>query len=110
MLKLYDQIKYLLLQHPELRDSDKKLQWYIWGTQGFIVNGNLSYEAFLNSRLISSETIRRTRQKIQETFPDLRSSHYVQLAKDKKRRTKSTFVYKEPMRYRYEGNNAIPIR
>ncbi|TVL99539.1 MAG: hypothetical protein CV087_17420 [Candidatus Brocadia sp. WS118] len=104
-MKLYDKIKLLLIQHPELRDSDKLLQWRIWAQQGHVMNGSLSFESFMNNHLISTETIRRTRQKVQENFPELRSSTRIQQFKDKKRRTKGSFVYKEPFKVvKYEGN------
>lgn len=105
-MKLYDKIKLLLHQDPKLRDSDKLLQWRVWAQQGHIMNGSLSFESFMNQRLISSETIRRTRQKVQENFPDLRSSVRIQKFKDEKRRSKGTFVYREPLRVQYRGNTA----
>ena len=106
-MKLFDKVKLLLIQDPKLRDSDKLLQWRVWAQQGHVMNGALSFESFMNHHLISSETIRRTRQKVQENFPDLRSSERIQKFKDAKRKTKGTFVYREPLKVRYEGNTAI---
>lgn len=106
-MKLYDRIKHLLHEDPKLRDSDKLLQWRIWAQQGHVMNGSLSFESFMNHHLISSETIRRTRQKVQENFPDLRSSERIQKFKDEKRKTKSTFVYREPFKVvKFEGGIA----
>lgn len=102
---LFDKIKYLLIQDPSLRDSDKLLQWRIWAQQGYVMNGSISFECFMNNHLINTETVRRTRQKVQENFPDLRSSERIQKFKDTKRKTKGTFVYREPLKVvKYEGN------
>lgn len=88
-----------------MRDSDKLLQWRVWAQQGHVMNGSLSFESFMNHHLISSETIRRTRQKVQENFPDLRSSTRIQKFKDEKRKSKGTWVYREPLKVvKYEGN------
>lgn len=105
-MKLYDKIKLLLHEHPELRDSDKLLQWRLWARQGYVMNGTLSFESYMKHALLSPETIRRTRQKVQQDFPDLRSSVRIQKFKDEKRRTKGTFVYREPLKVRYEGDKA----
>lgn len=45
----------------------------------------------------SVETIRRTRQKIQETHKALRSSQTVQETKNEIARQKGTFIYREPI-------------
>lgn len=109
MTKLYDSIKILLKEYPYLRDSDKKLQWKVWQIQGYISHDTLSYGNFMNAKLISTETIRRTRQKIQEKCPELRGSLKVQALRDRKRKTKGTFIYREPIIYRFDGTKAIPV-
>jgi len=70
MRKVYDVLKEMLVNKPELRNSDKKLAWEFWSKQGAIKNGFLSKEDFL-SGAENYETIRRCRQKIQETYPEL---------------------------------------
>ena len=90
-----------------MRDSDKKLQWYLWQTQGFIRNDILTYEDFMKIGILSTETIRRTRQKVQEDHPELQSSPGVRSMKEKKRKTKGTFVYREPIHYEFKDGVAI---
>lgn len=97
MNKLYDLIKTILTEEPEMRNSDRKLIWRVWETQNVLKwdgygNKYMTYNGFLDAE--NTETIRRTRQKIQEHCPDLKSCESVQKAKDEKRRTKGTFVYK----------------
>lgn len=108
-MKLYDTIKHLLQINPELRDSDKKLQWNIWAQQGYVKGDVMTYEAFMKNTLINPETIRRTRQKVQEKHPELQASKSVQLERNKKRKTKGTWIYREKINYRFEGDSAIPI-
>lgn len=106
-MKLYDKIKLLLHQDPALRDSDKLLQWRIWAQQGYVMNGAISFECFMNHHLINTETVRRTRQKVQEKCPELRSSERIQKFKDEKRRSRGTFPYREPFKVvKFEGGIA----
>jgi hypothetical protein len=96
MVKTYDLIKNLLTKYPELRDSDKKLIWAVWQEQG-LVGGEpvdyISYDNFMKAE--NMETIRRTRQKLQETFCDLRGSLPVQKIRREKMQSKGTFIYRE---------------
>jgi hypothetical protein len=98
-VRLYDFIKNQLEKFPELRDSDKKLTWVIWGSLGFLYGvppyQHLTKEAFMKAP--STETIRRTRQKIQELHKELRSSQTVEEAKIEKEHEKGTFVFREPI-------------
>jgi hypothetical protein len=98
--KLYDLIKQLLTDYPQMRDSDKVLIWEVWGRLGFVTR-DLYWGSVLTSEKFwdatSPESIRRCRQKIQEKHPELRSSKKVQEAKDRKEATKSTFIYREPV-------------
>ena len=101
-MKLYDHIKDLLKFSSEYRNSDKKLIWKIWEDEGLISNSftdgeSLSYESYLDCT--SQETIRRTRQKVQADFPELRSDKKVQSMKDKKRSTGGNFVYHEDIKF-----------
>lgn len=91
-MKLYDHIHNLLSEHAELRDSDKKLAWVIWQKQGVVVDGRMSQEGFMRAEHF--ETIRRTRQKVQEDHEELKSNPLVQAFKDEKQETKGMFVYR----------------
>jgi hypothetical protein len=92
--KVYDQVKEILVDRSECRDSDKKLLWTYWKRTGLITDqGTISYDSYLNAT--SSETITRSRRKIQELHPELRSSKQVQKEKDEKEKTKGTFIFRE---------------
>jgi hypothetical protein len=95
--KTYNEIKTLLEESPELRDSDALLQWEFWKRQGAIKTSTIGNEFLTKTDYVgkakSSETIRRTRQKIQEKFTHLRSSNKVQELKDDKRGDKGMFVF-----------------
>lgn len=87
-------VKYLLIKYPHLRDSDNKLIANIWHEQigkdkaiEFTAFDFLS--SFSNGNLISPESIRRIRQKIQEQNPELRGLSY------KKRKIKGEEFKKE---------------
>ena len=108
-MKLYDQIKFLLIKHPYLRDSDRKLQWKIWETQGYVKGDILTYGNFLNGKLVNPESCRRTRQKVQERFPELQASILVQKERMKKRKTKGTFIFREKIQYKFEGDKAVQL-
>lgn len=93
-MKLYEKIKSLLNDSPELKDSDMKLFWRIWTSQGLTSFGQISEDQFMHEA-IHPETIRRTRQKVQAEHPELQSSESVKLAKKAIEDTKGTFVYRE---------------
>jgi len=92
-MKTYDLIYKLLSENPKLRDSDRLLMWRIWELTGAVVDGIMTKEGFMNSEHF--ETIRRTRQKVQEDHESLRSSPLIQAFKDEKESSKGTFVYRE---------------
>lgn len=108
-MKLYDKIKSLLTHNPLLRDSDKRLQWSVWQMQGYVSNNVLTYDSFMTGKLINPETIRRTRQMVQADNKNLQSSEGIQVLRNKRRKSKGTYVFREQLNYRYEGNTAIQI-
>lgn len=92
--KLYSLIKTLLTDYPELRDSDRKLKWKVWKDLGFAqVYG--TNDMFKTGWMITEdnymeapndESIRRCRQKIQETHEELRGTPKVRkLRKEKEK-------------------------
>lgn len=95
-LKLYDVVMRLLEEFPPLRDSDRKLLWNVWGELGYLTGRAILREDFMVAPHF--ESVRRTRQKIQEKHPDLRSSQSVMEAKIDKQATKSTFIYREQIK------------
>lgn len=94
-LRLYDYIKKLLEDYPALRDSDKKLIWNVWGSLGYLTGRVIIREDFMKAP--SHETIRRTRQKIQELNPHLRSSQTVMEAKIDIAAQRGTHIFREPI-------------
>jgi hypothetical protein len=104
--KIYDLIKELLTDYPELRDSDKKLRWNIWSRSGFIRGTRVlagSPFSFITEedymKAPNDETIRRCRQKIQELHPELRSSKFVQDKKELIERQRGTHIFREQIRF-----------
>lgn len=81
ILKIKEAVTSLLEKHPHLRDNDNKLIATIWRLEvgkenidGLSALGFLIYVA--EGRLSSAESIRRSRQKIQEDRPELRGTNY----------------------------------
>ena len=95
--RIYDLVKELLTDYPELRDSDKKLIWKVWFNLGLVVFGDqpmfIRFDNFMKAP--STESIRRCRQKIQEHFPELRGSKAVQKARAEKAEENGTFIFRE---------------
>ena len=73
-------VKHLLTIKPHLRDSDERLIATIWYHEAELLEGDKSavdlLNHFVDGRLSSTESIRRSRQKIQEDFPNLRGQAY----------------------------------
>lgn len=74
---------YFLEKHPHLRDDDNKLIANIWNREmkgmGIDPAVATSFELlglYAAGKLTNSETIRRSRQKIQEEQPELRGNNY----------------------------------
>ncbi len=95
-MKLYDLIKKLLIENPELRDSDKKLMWKVWQIEGIVSDGSIAYDSFIERKTTSPESIRRCRQKIQETTPSLGAtkSRTREVRKEIERQ-RGTFIYRD---------------
>ena len=75
-------VEHLLIEFPETRDNDRLLMFKVWAEQ----NPKIRTEEYLlwdfakefieHSKFSDPETIRRTRQKIQEKNSNLRGSSY----------------------------------
>lgn len=98
-MKLYDLVKQGLQDYPELRDNDKKLQWYIWWKCGFVKQTQwgtiISREMFYMAP--NGDSITRASRKVREDHPELDSSKEVKAFKDKKEATKGMFIYHEKL-------------
>ena len=75
-MKLYDVVKQMLEEYPQLRDSDRKLIWNLWHKKGILEGEGkkttISFENFMTAP--HPESIRRVRQKIQEQHPHLKAT------------------------------------
>lgn len=86
-MKTYDLIKKLLTEHPDLRNSDKRLIWAVWETQGLSTT-YITKQDFLDKAELP-ESVRRARQEIQSKHPELRGTAH----DDKKESMKGAFVF-----------------
>ena len=69
----------LLQKWPEMRDNDRQLMLNVWAFQdGGLIDLRFKDFAndFKNGKYADPESIRRTRQKIQELHPELRGKTY----------------------------------
>ena len=81
--KTRDLVIHYLEEHEHLRDNDEKLIATIWKLELYRNNINPKsitafdfLQLFANGKLTNPESIRRSRAKIQETFPLLRGDKY----------------------------------
>ena len=78
-LKIKDRVKEMLEKYPYLRDSDERLLANLWHydceRKGITeLSGFLRH--YSTGDMTNSESVRRSRQKIQEDFPELRGKSY----------------------------------
>jgi hypothetical protein len=92
-MRSYNLIKKLLQENPELRNDDKLLQWKVWEIEGSVKNDCMYYSDFKNAS--NPETLRRTRQKIQELFPELGPTETIKNLRRKRQEQKGTFIYRD---------------
>lgn len=78
MNKIKPMVSHLLLTVDETRDDDNLLIANIWKKQIMLNGGGEFFEHFLTNKLASAETIRRTRQRLQEQNIGLRGKKYNQ--------------------------------
>ena len=82
-LNITSTVKMLLHKYPETRDNDNTLLVKVWAeekpeikTEGYsLATFTLSFK---KGEFSSSESVRRTRQKLQQEFPELRGKNYVE--------------------------------
>lgn len=83
-------VQRLLEEQPALRDNDNLLMSRIWKEQSNILN---FFQRFESGKLHSPESIRRTRQKLQEEFPHLRGELY-EVRQKRQEKVKQELGYK----------------
>lgn len=83
LVTMSKRIEKLLKQHRHLKDDDMKLVANVWhqdlikiGKDPYVITAFDMLQAFAMGKLSNTETIRRTRQKIQELHPSLRGKSY----------------------------------
>ena len=80
LLKIKDQVKVLLEQYPQLRDSDRKLIATFWakelGTELKYLSGEELLRKYAAGKLTTAASIVRDRAKLQELHPSLRGELY----------------------------------
>jgi len=72
-MKTYEKVKIILQETPFTRNSDNELFWEYARRRGMTLDGTISKEDFMHIRF---ETLRRCRQQIQKSHPELRGSNY----------------------------------
>lgn len=102
MNKVRPKIEALLKSKPHLRDDDRRLIASVWYREANVRMTHLSAEEFLHKyadkKLTSAETIRRTRQKIQEEIPELRGNTYHKRQTKDQERTLEELGYRQPFK------------
>lgn len=84
-------VQQLLTDHPEMRDNDYLLMVTIWKTKSNWFN---FFKMFVNGELDCPETIRRSRQRVQQLHPELRGKVY-ELRQQNQNKIKQELGYKE---------------
>lgn len=94
-MKVYDRVKDILIRSPQTRNDDKPLIWQFWMEQmGKDKSFSLiTFKEFM--KCTHPETIRRTRQKIQEVHPELGPSESVEAGRAEKESWGGNFVFYE---------------
>lgn len=109
-MNIYDLVKKLLTEKPELRDSDKKLLIKVWMEEGVFHKAHIEgteiwdnnyFFNFSNFYLkaTSAESITRARRKVQEQHPELRAEIEVEQARKDKEEQKGLFIFKDKPNY-----------
>jgi hypothetical protein len=87
--KTSKKVKLILSKLPECQDDDNRLTAKFWrkelagmGLDPFNITGSDLLAVLANGELTSSESIRRSRQRIQELNPNLRGKNYSERQKN----------------------------
>lgn len=107
-----DEVRHWLHHRPDSRDSDEKLCALIWWGEmkalGMIdTTAQKLLTALSNGKFTSPESIRRTRQKIQEEEPELRGKSYV-ARKAHTKKVKEQLGYAKPLHPNYRRSAHDP--
>lgn len=107
-MKTKETIKMLLEKYPSLKDSDNRLVVNYWNLElqhkGFDVSKMSASDLmkmYADSKLTNTESIRRSRQKLQQEHPELRGKIY------NLRQGKEQDKWKENLGYHVDKINKI---
>lgn len=78
-------VESLLRKYPWLRENDRKLYLAVLWKRGYDLNVSITH-FFNDNSYPSTETVRRTRQKVQEKFPELRPEGEVKAMREQAER------------------------
>lgn len=104
MGKTYDNVKKILIENRQARNSDHRLIWEYAIETGIIkgkkyvprqlryLTDKISYAQFCNLPL---ETITRCRRKLQSLYPELRANEFTKRWRHEKEKTKGLFIFKD---------------
>jgi hypothetical protein len=103
MAKTHDLVKKVLIDSEQARNSDKECIWQVYKRIGAVKDVEwfgdreaITKETFLSGKLPSFETIRRSRQKIQELHEELRAtSSQVRKRRQQLAAQKGTHIYRD---------------
>lgn len=80
IIKIKDIVKQILIEEPRTRDDDRLLILKVWKAQNSNIM-NMSFvnfgSLFLQKKFSDTESIRRSRQKIQEDHPHLKGKNAI---------------------------------
>lgn len=101
-MKVYDLVKRVLINNEQARNSDKECIWEVYRELGIVKTVEwfgdreaIMKDQFLSGKTPSTETIRRTRQKIQEKHLELgATSSTVKAKRKQKEDSKGTFIFR----------------
>lgn len=87
---MYDIVKVCLEQDERARDNDKFLHFMVYAKLGHVKNKTLTWEQYQSAP--SFETIRRSRQKVQEEHPRLKAGENTQQVRDAREALQGDFI------------------
>ena len=100
-MNIYDLVKQLLTDYPELRSNDKRLIWAVWYKQGIVTESTISRDKFYHEAEYP-ESITRARRKVQELNPHLQADLKVKEQREEKQADKGTFIFREEVSVPFE--------
>lgn len=80
IIKIKPTVERILKEFPDTRDNDRLLLLKVWAEQVPELRNNFSFvdfsKIYLSGKLVDTESVRRSRQKIQEQQPQLKGNFH----------------------------------